>query len=335
MDPTLERLVLHSSCRSENGNYIEGQECALDDQAVTKLLTQLGTALAPTVLHPARTVGYGGFRLSIEGAYTSIAHDSEYWKKGTRGPTEAQSGLISGENPDPSSGIQVYSANLRKGFGFGLELGANAGIVPETSLMTIGADLRMALLEGFRTGVAGYLPDVAVGGGVRTVPGSSEFDLTIASADVEISKPFTLAGSSVLTPWVGLQQLWIFGDSSVIDLTPGTDPLSQCNYVGDHLPGTTDPNDPNATSANTGQPYCTGGGTDTDFNNNAVFRDVRTERRRIVIGLSLQHETAFISGVVMTDLGKPADAQSSARDKQDLSGMPSQWTFAGEIGLSF
>jgi hypothetical protein len=339
MDPALERLVDAQSagCRTPNGDYVAGRECVLDGKAVTRLLTQLGTALAPTVLHPARTVGYGGFRLSIEGAYTSIASESSYWKQGTRGPTEEFSGQTSTSNPDPSSGIQVYSANLRKGFGFGLELGANAGLVPETSLMTVGADLRMALLEGFREGFAGYLPDVAVGGGVRTVPGSSQFDLTIASLDVELSKPFTIAGSSVLTPWVGFQQLWLFGDSGVIDLTPGTDPLTQCNYVGDHLPGTVDPTaDPSAPPPPyTGQPYCTDGGTDADFNNNAVFRDVRTERRRIVLGLSLQHETAFVSGVFMTDLGNPEDAQSSAFDKQQLAGMPSQWTVAGEVGLSF
>ncbi len=42
-----------------------------------------------------------------------------------------------------------YSIVARKSFGFGLETALNLGFIPSSSIITGGADLRMALLEGF------------------------------------------------------------------------------------------------------------------------------------------------------------------------------------------
>ncbi len=81
----------------------------------------------------------------------------------------------------------------------------------------------MSLLEGFRSGIPAILPEIAVGGSVRTITGTQEFQLTVAGVDAQISKPLPIGGAVVLTPYVGYQWIRIFGDSGLIDMTPNTD----------------------------------------------------------------------------------------------------------------
>ena len=69
----------------------------------------------------------------------------------------------------------------------------------------------------------------AVGGGVRTITGTQQFQLTIASVDAQISKPIRVAEAVVLTPWIGYQRLFTFIDSNVVDLTPATNQEKLCN----------------------------------------------------------------------------------------------------------
>ena len=154
------------------------------------------------------------------------------------------------------------------------------GFVANSGIITGGADARMSLLEGFRTGAGGILPDVAVGGGVRTITGTSQFQLTVAGLDVQISKPLPIADSQIFTPWVGFQYIWIFGDSGLVDLTPATDPVGFCNYAGPNVPGNPDlgrsdknPISPSGDPSHVydGQPICRGG-SPLDFNNNVGVR---------------------------------------------------------------
>src|SRR6185503_4682215 len=173
---------------------------------------------------------------------------------------------VSNSSPQPI--LQLYSLKFRKGFGFGLELTGVVGFMPKTSILSGGADVRMSLLEGFRTGVGGILPDLAVGGGVRTITGTSQFQLTVVGIDGQLSKPLPIADSSIITPWIGYQYLFIFGDSGLVDLTPGTDALGYCNYTGQNIPGNADPDKSvNNVPTYDGQPVCDGG-SPLDFNNN-------------------------------------------------------------------
>src|SRR6266704_1923593 len=99
--------------------------------------------------------------------------------------------------------------------------------------------------------------------------------LTTVGLDAQFSKPLTIQDQSVLTPWVGYQYLWIFGDSGLVDLTPGTDAIGYCNYSGNNVPGNPDPNktykdSPGSTAVHNvydGQPVCKAGGSPNDFNN--------------------------------------------------------------------
>jgi len=345
MDLALERLVANpGSCLSGDGagRFVPAtatSRCQPDNLAFKRLVNQLGFALAPSAMHSARTTGYGGFHLSVEAAYTSISSDADYWKRGTQGAPDPSTNRAATSNQSPASLLQQYSLKLRKGFGFGLEITGVVGILPQTSLINGGADVRMAVLEGFRTGALGILPDIAVGGGVRTITGTPELQLTTVGVDVQISKPLPIQDSSVLTPWLGYQYVWIFGDSGLVDLTPGTNAVQACGYTGPNVPGNPDPNktftDPAGKVHNVydGQPVCSAGST-RDFNNNTVFNAVRVHRQRLIFGLNYRYEMVMVGAQFMTDLLSPSDANSGA-NKADLKGEARQWTLGFELGAVF
>jgi hypothetical protein len=361
MDPAIERLTMPAQVRTGpgvndvltindgkcapngrfTGNPIVGGTkldtaviiCRPNNTAFARLINQYGAAVAPTAMHSARTTGYGGFHLSIEGAYTSIDKDADYWHKGTQGPQDPNSHKFSTENKDPASLLQVYSLKVRKGFPFGLEVGAQVGFMSQTSMVTGGADVRMSLLEGFRKGALGIFPDIAAGGGVRTVTGTPQFNLTVASFDVQISKPLPLADSNILTPYVGFQYLWIFGDSGLIDTTPNTDPIGYCNYTGPNVPGNPS-SDPKKSGVYDGQPVCNGGGSNQDFNSTFVFDNVRVTRQRLIVGMNYRYEIVWFGGQFMTDIVNPEDGGGRDNAKH-LKGVPRQQSFVIEIGAMF
>jgi hypothetical protein len=343
MDPALERLVLPVRgaggqmvpCANGGtnppriGHYAPGASpCQFDNAAFKKIISQYGFAFAPVAMYPARTTGYGGFQISLQGIYTSIDHDADYWKNGTQGPKDPNTGQYSIQNNSPDSWLQYYNLNVRKGFPFGFELGANVGFMSHTSIIAGGVDIRWALLEGFRTGLLGILPDISIGAGVRTITNSPQFQLTVASGDAIVSKPIPIADSSVLTPYIGYQFIRIFGDSGLIDSTPNTDPLGYCNYQGQNVPGTE-----TATPPHTGQPICTGGSPD-DLNNTKTFDRTRITRHRLVAGLSYRYEMVVLAGQFITDVVDASDANTDA-EAAALKDVPRQSIIALQIGTAF
>lgn len=333
--------------------------CSPNHVAFKQLMAQWGFALAPAAMHTARTTGFGGFHFSIEGMYTKIDDGASYWKLGTQGPRAAESNKASIYNNSPPSMIQMYSVRVRKNFGFGLELATQVGFVPSSTILSGGADVRMALLEGFRTGFLGILPDVAVGGGVRTITGTPEFQLTTVGLDVQLSKPIAIASQSVLSPWIGYQYLWIFGDSGLIDTTPATDPVGYCQFTGTNVPGNPDPqankNPMGKDHIYDGQPVCAGtnGGRNSsplDFNNNVVFNNARLERQRGMVGLAYRYEMVALGMAFITDLVDPADAQvgndavqmpkgngelQTVTDADAMKNVKRQWSLVFEVGAMF
>ena len=201
------------------------------------MISELGFAIAPNAFYPARTTGIGGFAVSLEASYTKINADKTtgetggrdpYWHLGTQGAQDPNTKQFSTINNSPDSILQIYSIKARKGLPLGFELAGSLGTIANTGLWVGGGDVRWSLLEGFRTGALGLLPDFSIGGGVRTLTGTSKFSLTTAAFDVKMSKPIALADTSQLIPTVGYQRIVIFGDSNVIDSTPNVDALTQC-----------------------------------------------------------------------------------------------------------
>jgi len=347
MDPALERLVLNPGCHQlpsstggvanfgawnpAGGAGTDGR-CRPDDVAFKRLVNQYGAALAPTAMHSARTTGYGGFELSLEGSFTSLDDGADYMIEGTRGSIDPSTNKRSIRNNSPDKLAQVYYLKARKGFPFGLEIAGLIGTMSHTSFTIIGSDIRLSLLEGFRQGALGILPDVAVGGGIRTITGTPQLQLTTAAFDVQISKPLPIADASVLTPYIGYQYLWIFGDSGLIDTTPNTDPVGLCGYTGPNVPGTpgTPVPTPSGDKPYDGQPVCDGG-TPLDFNNTFVFDQVRLSRQRIIFGANYRFEMVSFGLQYLTDLKTPAKANSD----DDLEGVGSQYTFSVQLGAQF
>jgi hypothetical protein len=349
MDPTPERLSLQPpdlgegsmTCQQiaqfpgtflgKNPGWLSSHNslpaCVPNNAAWANMMSELGYAIAPSAFHPARTTGFGGFSLSLEASYAHINADAQvsatdrtqYWHLGTQGTTDPNTHKFSDRNTAPDSILQIYTVKATKGLPFGFQITGALGYVANTSLWVGGADIHWALLEGYRTGLLGYLPDVAIGGGVRTLTGSRDFFMTTVGIDAELSKPITLADSAVLTPYVGAQRLYIFADSTVVNLAPNADPLQVCGFQG---------NDPT-----TGQPKCSQGpGSNTAFNDQVTFNKVRLDRWRGIVGLTYRYEILYLGGEFAMDLEDPgAEGQAAA---YGISGQK-QWTTSLELGVFF
>jgi hypothetical protein len=376
LDPALSRLVLDRNCHATSApgsNLLDqdvGQfndspgarasvrtrhrelgltgtlngECRPDNAAFKRLVNQWGFALGPNAMFPARTTGFGGFEFTLEAAYTGIDAGERYWQFGTQGERDANSGAAPPVG-DPPSVIQLYGLNVRKSFPFGFEALANVGFVPDSSIINGGADVRLSLLEGFRQGIGGYFPDVSAGAGIRTITGTDQLQLTTVALDARVSKPFPIASSSVLSPYVGFQYLWIFGRSGLIDLTPATDPLGYCGFQGPNIPGPDRSTSGNPGTGFDGQPVCSPNGSNLDLNNNVVFQQANLERQRMLFGIHHRYELVTFGIQFMTDVVPPGAAQTSRDDEaalqdcdedgNDCSDAPSQWQLSVQGGVAF
>jgi len=317
--------------------------CMPNNVSWANMMSELGFAIAPNAFHPARTTGLGGFALSIEASYAHINADAtdstgtQYWHQGTQGSVDPTTKQFSIRNNSPDSLLQIYTLKARKGLAYGFEVTGALGYVSNTSLWVGGADIRWAVLEGFRTGVLGYLPDIAVGGGVRTLGGSPKFFLTTVGVDAQISKPIALADSAVLTPYVGAQRLYIFADSTVVNLTPTVDPVQQCGWQGNNVPG--NPSAPGNTPGGVydGSPVCknklsNGAPNNSDFNNQVTFQKARLARWRGIAGLNYRYEVLWLAGQFAMDLTDPSE---NGPDHNEYITGAKQWTVSLEAGVFF
>ena len=362
MDPALGRLVVEPACRS-NGTggglyYNPGYRpttkalpgfCRAKDADFAKLVAQYGFAIAPSAMHSARSTGFGGFELALEADFTSIDSNADYWKRGTQGLQDPSSKRFSDSNPTPDSVLQLYQMKIRKGFPFGLELTGAFGWLGNTSMVTMGADVRMSILEGFRRGIPSIFPEISVGGSVRTVAGTPEMQLTVAGFDAQISKPLPIGGTVIITPYGGYQWTRTFGDSGLIDFTPNTDPVASCGFSGTNTPAT-----PGAPGPyRDGTPVCSHGSGD-DFNNTGVFSPVRLTRHRLDFGVQFRFQMVKLGAHFVTDLVSPEDANQGAdyevstpvlnQDpngtqqvtvENQFKGVAKQWTLGFDIGTIF
>lgn len=344
MDPTPERLVKQpdnlppgQTCQSVAANpgalvaaglHPEQFPCTADNASFKNMVSELGFAIAPNAFYPARTTGIGGFAVSIEANYTKISPDTTatatggkvpYWHLGTQGAQDPNTKQFSTIDNAPDGIIQIYAIKARKGLPLGFEIAGSLGTIANTSLWVGGGDVRWSLMEGFRTGALGLLPDISVGGGVRTLTGTSKFYLTTVGIDVKISKPITLQDSAVLIPTLGYQRVIIFGDSNVVDATPNVDALAQCGSDGP---------DPV-----TGAPRCrnklpNGAAANTDFANSFTFEKVRVHRNRGLVGLNYRYEIIWLGSQIAFDITDPSDENPFLVGGR-------QWTLSFEGGVVF
>jgi hypothetical protein len=271
------------------------------------LVSELGAVLAPRLLTPSDTLGFGGFQFTADVAYTSIDPDQSYWRA-LADATGPNGGSHAGMMPT----VGVFA---RKGMWFpvpSLEVGAGIVHLVDSQMFAAQGYAKLGLHEGYHDLP---LPSFAVRGAASRLMGQRELDLTIASLDLSVSKHVGIGGTWSIDPYGGWNILWMVPRSQVIDATPNIDPLSPGNMADSKL----------------------------DF----VFKDqTDILRQRLFVGAKLQYyvfqltlEADFtlagssIDDRAGTDMKCTADAATTNCDSPDTSKL--QKTYLMSIGVDF
>ncbi len=197
-----------------------------DNQQFRSMVSELGVVLAPRLLAPADTLGFGGFQFSVNVGYTGISNDEPYWRV-----------LEGSKNPSSPTGVhgaslmQTTGIFMRKGMWFPLpsfEVGAGVVHLSDSHLWAAQGYAKFALQEGYHDLP---LPSVAARGAASRVMGSQDLDLTIASFDLSASKHLGIAGTMAIEPYLGWNLLIIIPRSEVVDKTPQTFGDPAMNFV--------------------------------------------------------------------------------------------------------
>jgi len=337
MDLALSRL------RIASGPAVDADGNLLCNPAVTgrmycaangdwrRLMAQQGFALAPPILSPARTVGFRGFYLGLETGTTGIDDSQDYWHRGTEGDG---AGTFGEGNRFVDSSITWMRLAMRKGLPFGFELGASIGRPFHSSLWMWGLSVKWSLLEGFDHGLPAIVPDFAVRGSVHTMTGDGQYNLTVPSLDLIVSKGIVIASQATFTPIIGAQLMWVVADSELVDLNPEETPAFD-SCLPNPAPPTcvliSDPDHPGEQICDPAQSQvvrCTG--PSNHFNDTAVFEQVRARRTRISLGFQLRFRALTIASSFNFDVKTPHDLDSSM--PEDL---PRQWNVSSAVGLTY
>lgn len=180
------------------------------------LVSELGVALAPRLIEPADTLGFGGFQFAIDSAFTSINAGQSYWQNGR-------------EKSNGDSTLQTVGLHVRKGMWLptpSFEVGLGLVQLVDSHIWSAQGYAKFALHEGFHD----YpIPSLSVRGAASRMMGSESLDLTVASVDIATSKEFGLFGSINVAPFLGWNWLIIVPRSEVIDKTPNIDSRTNMN----------------------------------------------------------------------------------------------------------
>jgi hypothetical protein len=185
-----------------------------DNTLFRGLASQLGVVLAPHLLTPADTNGFGGFQMTVDYSTTTIDSGAQYWHARESGT---------------ASSLSTVGFFVRKGMWFpvpSFEVGAGAVHLVDSSTWAAQLYAKLALHEGYHDLP---LPSLAVRGAVSRMMNQRELDLTVASLDVLVSKHIGVGGTWRLDPFLGWNVLFIVPRSEVIDPTPNVDSLKMGN----------------------------------------------------------------------------------------------------------
>jgi hypothetical protein len=285
MDPELTRLS--QSC----GADAVASMCP-DNASFELLAMELAGALAPTVRSGAATGGERSFYVGLSSAVSSIRGQQRYWARGTRGadPTAMQNDAV-------DSLLSFHRLDVRKGLPFGFEVGSSVGFGMNTSLWVVAAELKLALFEGFRSGL-GALPDVALRAVTQAVVGSTQLSLQTQALDITLSKPFSMHQEHTLTPLLALQLLFLRAHSSAVDFTPRESAWASC--------------DPSPMLASGALPLCQSTDGARELANTASFRDVSRTRVRMFLGAEERYRLLSIALTLGFDLITPSVPREAA-----------------------
>lgn len=296
MDPELTRLTQQAGT---GACAAAGPASVCPDNASFELLaTELAGALAPMVSSGAAIGGPRSFYVGLSSTVSTIRSHQAYWARGTRGadPTAARNSAV-------DALLSFHRLAIRKGLPFGLELGSSVGFGLHTSLWVIAAEAKLALFEGYRSGL-GALPDVALRAVTQAVVGSPQLSLQTQALDITLSKPIVVRQEHIITPLLALQLLFVQARSSELDFTPQTNAWASCS--------------PGEAAPSGALPICQGAEGARDLYHNASFRDVSRTRVRMFVGAEERYRVLSIALTLGFDLITPPIAQDTAGE-----GLPS------------
>jgi hypothetical protein len=222
----------------------------------------------------------------LSSSASSIRSQQRYWARGTRGADPSAE-----QNNSVDSLLSFHRLDVRKGLPFGFEVGSSVGVGLNTSLWVIAAELKLALFEGYRSGL-GALPEVALRAVTQAVVGSPQLSLQTQALDITLSKPLVVHQEHTLTPLMALQLLFLRARSSAVDLTPRESAWSSCQPGGAVL----------ACESELGA---------RELANTASFRDVSRTRVRMFLGAEERYRLLSIALTLGFDLITPPVPQEA------------------------
>jgi hypothetical protein len=275
------------------------------------LASELGVVLAPHLLTPADSLGFGGFQLTADFASTSIDANAPFWRAREGSPDPGGAG---GTAHGPGT-LQTVGFFARKGMWFpvpAFEIGAGAIHLVGSQIWAANLYAKLSLHEGYHQFP---LPSLSFRGAVSRMMNQRELDLTVVSLDATMSKHVGVGGTWRFDPFIGFNLLAIIPRSEVIDPTPNVDPLIM--------------------------------GNEKDAQLNFVFKDQdNIYRSRFLVGVKLQYyvvqltlEADFaLAGSSVDDRPGTTDActamsQTTNCDAKDTAG--AQNTFSFSAGFDF
>ncbi len=176
-----------------------------EDTKFRTLSSELGTIMAPTIADSADSLGLSAFAVSADLTINTLTPDN--WRDAT-------------QSTDPRGTAPTLQIMGRKGLWPGLEIGAGAKHMFDSRMWAMGGYAKIAFHEGFHHLP---IPSIAARGSFSRLVGARDMNLSTAAFDVSLSHVFGVGKTFNITPYAGYQALFIFANSGVLDVTPGTD----------------------------------------------------------------------------------------------------------------
>jgi len=205
------------NARNKAGEGILFNGSTPDAAKWTRFTTELAYVLAPRLVEPAETLGYGGFQIAMMWGANVVSAGDGLWDVTER--AQADGGSAAGV-------VQTLALDVKKGLPFSFEIGGSFAWLAESSLFAPGLELRWTAHEGF-----GLTPDFGLRGAVTHMVGSRDLNLTTVAIDAVISKGFGIGGMLHLAPYLSWSFLLISASSRVVDPTPTVETDFGANFV--------------------------------------------------------------------------------------------------------
>jgi len=173
---------------------------------------ELGAALHYKAIAPAEPLGLLGVDVGIDASSTQLSNSDLL-------------ALVNGDGSSPNS-MLISRLHAHKGLPFGWDIGASYGLVPDSNIKMLGAEVRYAIWEGNI-----IWPALAVRGSYAQMSGVDVLDMNSKAIELTASK-----GILMFTPYAGVGYVWSNFDPKQANVNLDDETIEQTKvFVGSHL----------------------------------------------------------------------------------------------------